>query len=413
MKRKLLKQMLSEWRANVWLVVELVVVIMALQVIFTALYTFYSLHDAGNSVDLRDIYVANLNVIGSESDEYTPYDSLHSRRTDVDMLLAKLRVNPNVEIVATGIRQSLPYNYNFWGSTLTLKQDGDKENLSYYVNRRQMSPEMIRVLGICGVNGETPDSLAALLAKGDILISPSEKYAFDGIEDPCLMSGKNVVAGWDTLKTYHVGAVAHGLKRTDYEPLFAGVCYEPLDPSDASVIAFRVKHGLGRRFAETLSDSEMQAGNLYLTDLQSLADMRDSCQVDINQSIRNFTVCAIFMMMVIFLGFLGVFWFRTQQRVTEIAVRKVHGATTGAIYARFFAEGLIMLGVAVILTIPFTYWMIQGDIMNLFDMPSGVTTVVAGAVITVVTLVVLILAGVYAPARKATRVNPADALKDM
>lgn len=405
--------MLSEWRTNIWLVVELVVVIMALQVIFTALYTFYSLHDTGNGIDLRDIYVARLNVIDSGSDEYTPYDSVHSKRTDMDMLLAKLRDNPNVEIVATGTTQSLPYNYNFWGSSLTLKQDGDKENLSYFVNRRMMSPEMIRVLGIHGIKGETPDSLAALLAKGDILISPGERYAFDGIKDPGLMSGKDVVAGWDTLKTYHVGAVAHGLRRTDYEPMFAGTCYEPLDPSDVSVIAFRVKPGQGRRFAESLSDRDMQAGNLYLTDLQSIEDMRDSCQVDINQSIRNFTVCAVFMMMVIFLGFLGVFWFRTQQRVTEIAVRKVHGATTGAIYARFFAEGLIMLGVAVILTIPFTYWMIQGDIMNLFDMPSGVTTVVVGAVITVVTLAVLILAGVYAPARKATRVNPADALKDM
>ena len=35
MKRKLFKQMLNEWRSNIWLVVELVIVLIVMQWIFT------------------------------------------------------------------------------------------------------------------------------------------------------------------------------------------------------------------------------------------------------------------------------------------------------------------------------------------------------------------------------------------
>ena len=38
MKRKLLKQMLNEWRSNVWIVLELVIVVLVLQLIFAILY---------------------------------------------------------------------------------------------------------------------------------------------------------------------------------------------------------------------------------------------------------------------------------------------------------------------------------------------------------------------------------------
>lgn len=41
MKRKLFKQMLNEWRSNIWLVVELVIVLIVMQWIFTLLSSLY------------------------------------------------------------------------------------------------------------------------------------------------------------------------------------------------------------------------------------------------------------------------------------------------------------------------------------------------------------------------------------
>lgn len=59
MKRKLFKQMLNEWRSNIWLVVELVIVLIVMQWIFTLLSSLYYIHKNSLPVDLGDIYVTD------------------------------------------------------------------------------------------------------------------------------------------------------------------------------------------------------------------------------------------------------------------------------------------------------------------------------------------------------------------
>lgn len=134
--------------------------------------------------------------------------------------------------------------------------------------------------------------------------------------------------------------------------------------------------------------------------------------MDVVQAVRSITACALFVLVMVFLGFLGTFWFRTQQRVPEIAIRKVNGATNRDIYLRFFAEGMILLAVAVVITMPLTIWIVT-NLAEIVEMPFDNNAEVAAVIISVVVLALLIIAGIYAPARKAAAVNPAEALKDM
>lgn len=62
MKRKLIKQMLNEWRTNIWLVVELVIVVCVLHFLFNSLYGIYLSYDSGKGMELENIYFANLNT---------------------------------------------------------------------------------------------------------------------------------------------------------------------------------------------------------------------------------------------------------------------------------------------------------------------------------------------------------------
>lgn len=144
--------------------------------------------------------------------------------------------------------------------------------------------------------------------------------------------------------------------------------------------------------------------------------MRDSANLREELAIRNFVICALFIMLVIFLGFLGTFWFRTQQRVSEIAIRKVNGATNRNIYARFMGEGMILLIVAVATVLLLNVGLFASETLTLGDLglPIGSYEVLGvGLSVSVISLVLIILAGIYAPARRATRVDPAIALKDM
>ena len=143
-----------------------------------------------------------------------------------------------------------------------------------------------------------------------------------------------------------------------------------------------------------------------------MSDKRDMCQMDITQVVQGITVCALFVLVMIFLGFLGTFWFRTQQRVPEIAIRKVNGATNRDIYMRFFAEGLLLLAVSVVIALPVTVWIVK-NLADIIEMDVTQSSLVAASIFSAVLLSLLIIAGIYAPARKGAAVNPAEALKDM
>lgn len=413
MKRKLIRQMLNEWKTNVWLVVELVIVVLVLQFIFALFYHTYQQHEYTTGQKLENIYCARTSLLDPESEGYTPYDSLHTAVNDMDMLLVKLRANPYVEIAAVGGFNALPYNYNFQGGTFYYKAAKGKSN-GLMANRRQMSPEMVELFGIRGMNGETPKQLADILRKGQIILSPLDRSFNPDAPDVSEFIGKDVYIGEDSLVTYRVGAIAYSMKRTDYEPAYAATAYMS-DRYDLSSVAVRVKPGMGNKFVESLSDADLQAGNLCLTRFKSIENMRDNAHLDINLQIRNFVVCGLFIMLVIFLGFLGTFWFRTQQRVSEIAIRKVNGATNGNIYSRFFAEGLLLLLLGVLFSLPVSLWFYLTDkLVETEIMPSvGVDVYLVATALTVLSLALLIVGGIYAPARRATRIDPAAALKDM
>lgn len=409
MKRKLLKQMLNEWRSNIWIVIELVIVLLVLQLISGILYSIFKLKEPVLHTDIKNIYVADINVLEKDSEGYIPYDSTHSAVTDLDMLMTKLRSNPYVEKAGYGNSNAIPYQYNFWGSKVSLPGD---EKRTCFINERGMSPEMLEVLEIRGERGETPGQLAEMLRKGYMLLSESELQYDDNAPKAAEFVGKDVVLDDDTPVTYHVGAVVQPMRRSDYEPSAYNTCYVLVEPNYSHKIALRVKPGTGHQFMESLTVADQQSGNVFLSDLSCLADKRDMCQMAIKQAISGITVCALFVLVMIFLGFLGTFWFRTQQRVSEIAIRKVNGATNSDIYRRFFAEGLILLTVAVIVAAPVTAWIVM-NLAELIELPFIGNSILWAVLCSIAVLALLIIAGIYAPARRAAAVNPAVALKDM
>ena len=412
MKRKLLNQMLNEWRPNIWLVLELVIVVCVLYALFSSLYSTYLIYNRSEGMELNDVYFASLNFIEEDNENHAPYDSIHSPETDYALLLANLRSNPYVEVVGGGSPNSLPYLYNYWGTQIEIPQKGDRTRLQYQVNKRQMSPDMLRVLRIHGVDGQSPDELAELIAKGDIIISdrdyhndPSEAKVDDFL-------GKDVYFYKDSLQTHHVGAIAYGMRRSDFEPMWSGNLYMNINFSDIKYVGIRVKPGTGHLFAESLSESDMQVGNLYLSDLKSIEDMRYSAQIEKYQDIRNKIIFAVFVLMVIFLGFLGSFWFRTQRRTQEIAVRMVAGARRRQVMARMISEALLLLVIATVPALCIDFLVGRAELLSTWEGSSFsmMRLWIAGA-ITFVQMTVMVVTGTALPAWKAMRISPSTALQ--
>ncbi len=409
MKRKLIMQMRNEWRSNVWMMIELFVVGLVLWMVFTVLNGLTALHQEPIQADYTDVYVGTFGTINR-------YDDEHGYEKDVEMLLTKLRSNPYVEIVGTG-SNALPYNFNYSGMALRTEIDGKTE--IYNGNWRRMSPETVKAIRLKGLNGETSDELAEIVRRGDLIIGTTEVSHTD--TDPLRWRGKQVMHAYDSTKMWTIAAIINGIRRSDYEPSDGTVIVNDTWHNDLIV---RVKEGQGRQFLSSLKDTDLEFGNLYVSNLQSVDNIKEDAHKDIKVTYRNVIVCAIFVLVSVFLGFLGSFWYRTQQRVPELALRKVNGATNSDLLRRFISEGLLLLVMPSLLLVPAGLVIIQiindatesegGSTfsMDFQGLPLGQWIIWAGLAMSVASLAIMIVAGIWMPARKAMKVEPAIALKD-
>ncbi|MDE7109271.1 MAG: FtsX-like permease family protein, partial [Muribaculaceae bacterium] len=211
---------------------------------------------------------------------------------------------------------------------------------------------------------------------------------------------------------YRVGDVIQNVRRNDYEPASSGTIIRLLDETWGQV-AVRVKPGMGRKFEEVFKDNkELRInGNVFLTELQSMSDVREANQRSIEINLRQLVVLVAFVLLTIFLGLLGTFWFRVQQRVGEIAIRKICGANRMNILTRIITEGLLLLAVAVVIATVILCIFVIPDFLEMTgrtDLWATTMWIGLGACILVALGIVVSL--LY-PALRAMKIEPAIAVK--
>ena len=91
------------------------------------------------------------------------------------------------------------------------------------------------------------------------------------------------------------------------------------------------------------SESQYRVGNIFISEVRSFKDIRRNVQQGYYNGMRNNITIMVFLLVNIFLGLLGTFWFRTQQRKSEIALHKAHGATNRMVFTRLVSEGWLLL----------------------------------------------------------------------
>ena len=115
------------------------------------------------------------------------------------------------------------------------------------------------------------------------------------------------------------------------------------------------------------------------------------------------------------------FWFRVQQRVSEIAIRKVCGANRKQIFVRLITEGLILLFVSTII-VSAIIWPVADKFMDKFIRMSNRISFMGASLIdnqvilimeitSVIVIAIGIIISLWYPARKAMQIEPAEAIK--
>lgn len=416
MKRSLISQMLNEWKTNIWLVVELMVVCIVIWLIFAGIWFNIDGLFMPRGFDPEDVYVLDVKWV----DEGSPYyidmdkDQIYEDRNE---LLRRIRNNKNVEYASLQYN-FLPYQYNYFGININIETLPD--SITYYGNVRMAEPDIIGVLNIKSLTGKTHEELIESLRRGEILISDNAPFEREFKPVSNFMGMKAYFDG-DSSNLFRIGDMVESVRRSDYEKSRAGTIIVPIsqdlyDGSDfdssGTGIILRVKSGKGKSFINDFKDdvSLRKLRNVYLSDLRSLDDMRDFLQRPTEVNIRLMVVISLFLLITIFLGLLGSFWFRVQQRVSEIAIRKTFGATDRSLFRRIIGEGLILLSVGIILASAIFWPFYETGIFYYSGIEWQTMFIIELIVVALMTIGVCV--SLFYPAYKAMKIEPAIAVKE-
>lgn len=178
-------------------------------------------------------------------------------------------------------------------------------------------------------------------------------------------------------------------------------------------VSVRVKPEADRNFADTFmqeKSDQVEIGNLYLQNIIPLSNIREDALRDGKGEMKTRLSILLFLLVNIFLGIVGTFWFRTRQRQGEMGLRMALGATRGQLRMTVLGEGLVLLTLAFI---PAVVICLNIAFANLIDsnlMDNSLLRFAGGMLVTFLLIAGMIIAGIWYPANEAAQLQPADAL---
>lgn len=415
MKRKLLTQIQNEWRSNLWLALELLIVSVVMWFITDYLYVRISIINEPRGFDTEHCYLIHFATLTEQAPDFIPDRSPEEHNSDILTFLDRLEKRPEVECVAMGQNA---YFYNGSNSYTKLSTDTFHTN----VLRRYVTPDFPKVFRIRGARGESPEQLAELLRDPyRILISDNALAKEYGIKTMKDFIGKEMYdhsfsdSVPSILKGSYIPARYDDYTSADWsKSMMSAMPQENYTFFNEMVV--RVRENMDKDFIDNLmkdADSHFRIGNLYIASVQSFDNIRAVHQRSDVQNMKTYFTGAAFLALNIFLGLLGTFWFRTQQRTSEIAIRKANGARRGDIFRRVIGEGELLL----LLVTPFAalidYGLVHFEINAYYHFTFfEPVRFFACLLISWGFMALMIFLGIVIPANRAMKIAPAVALKD-
>ncbi|MDE6161018.1 MAG: ABC transporter permease [Muribaculaceae bacterium] len=402
MDNKIIKQTVNEWRSNIWLMLELLVVSVVLWFVVDFVYTRAVLYARPLGFDTENCFYIEIGEDDSDA-EYSDELEADAHR----QILARLQRHPDVEAACLSLAAH-PYSPSRYNTALIA------DTLVLPTRQRMATPDFFRVFRVRGTHGETEEQLAEMLEQGKLVVAEN---TIRGLADNATRMRVSFYS--DTLTSMEIGAIIPAMRYSNFAQndddctTLRGL--KPDQYGEARDFSVRVRPGAADGFKERLmasADNDFSIGPYFVSDVKSFDDIKAQTHRDERLRLRNYIVVLAFLLGNIFMGLLGTFWFRTQQRIKDIAIRKVAGATRADIFRLLLCEGLLLLTMATPLA-----FLIDADIahLELNELLDGRYLdwgrLFAEAGITYALMAVMISLGISVPAWRATKIDPADALR--
>lgn len=411
----ILHQIINERRSNWALLAELLIVSSIVWYLVDSAYIMIVRAMEPTGFDTTNCYRVEIGAVNESS---TSYDAGHpvtpeSKIEDMWTLADRIKHDEDVEAVAFSVSND-PYQGSSMSTNLTY--DTITTNIMVHI----YEPDFLRVFRIHGINGESPEKLAKLLKDRNVFISEN---ALGGQYDLKRLIGKKVATSvFDTLP-HRIAAIIPDTRRFTWEESFpSGTMVLPFSDEFlngdfmVSSLSIRVKdsraEGFAERFGEKIKNKKMREGNFYVSGFNSYDKLRADSEFSQDTQMRFYTIAMVFLLVNVFLGLLGTFWFRTQRRFPEIGLQKAIGATNTDITLRLLCEAVALMtaafAVSLVIDVNIAYARLTTEYYG--------ETLTAGrfaacAAISYVLMLAIVCLGIWFPALKAVKAEPVEVLR--
>lgn len=402
--KNILKQLWNQRKANAWIATELLLVSIFLWVIADRMVFQYDVLNRPMGFEIEDTYRMYLEELSSMAPKYvSPEQSGSSSLEDQQTIFSRIRKVDGVEALSVS-SCAMPYSHCNSGNMYLAIHGND--SISENAMSRLVTPEYFKVFRI-----QTPQGkIAGQEHRHEMVVSE------DLADSLKLNRGDSIIILNDESKAF----ISEQCTKVRYAENWSDVCNAYLVIPETELVAehwideicIRLRSGMSEEQRTAVWEKIKEASSLNNYSFfyqKSFKDIRESYLSSFTDQIITGCWYAFFLLINIFLGVIGTFWFRTQHRRSEIALRLAVGASRRSVFALLISEGVILLSTMMILVIGI---MVNIGYFELLASNITVSRFFGGMLITWVLMIAMIVAGIWYPARQAMKVQPAEALRE-
>ncbi len=409
----------NERKTNAWIVVEYTLVFCILWFCCDYLYFMGKSYLEPLGFDIEHTYTIQL----GEKDEEENTETEEERYANALTLLDRISRYPGVESASLS-SAATPYSMSWMNDEFMINSD----SLWLGIQLRKITPGFLDVFKVKIETGRpfTPESSHDQHA----LISPDRSNMFGEYPKVTLpvSNVRTLLHGSENKELLTVIGRTAKVKTTFYQPYGSSV-FQPFSKNDYNLvwneIAVRVHSDADKNFAEQFTRDmreQLMIGPYFLASVTSLEDRRDTAAEweGVWANLNSVYAITAFLIINIFLGIIGTFWYRTQARRSEIGLRMALGASKRSIQTMLCLETLLLLLLSSIIGLNICLNIDQTDLLRTLGLPvadsvmagSGIEQYFINYALTFGFLALVSLGAVWYPAQQAASVLPVEALHE-
>lgn len=424
----ILKNLWNRRRSNAWLFIELIIITVVSWYMIDPTVVSVRQSLFPNGYDADSLVAFNVGRLPESSPAYNAAAAKDSAsvREDFDRMLATVASFDGASSVCTT-------TYAYFGSqgvsiNGSLAEGGTGENITYLNSYYIPHQKFFETYGISTLPGSpSPEELSEIGTGVVITRDLAEKY----------WPGENAVNKrlyntWNEDTNYvQVVGVVENVKYNPFYPSYA-LMMAPLelDLDWPGVVAVRLEKGVDKKqfvrdALSWFSDNLGVTGNFYLRSGSTYEELIDKLGKEQDYTMRNrHIVLSLFFLVNLILGVVGSFYLQIRRRVGEMGVHRSFGARSRHIFGMVMGESMTLTVVSFLigdllylqyalkngLSVGQRSW---GDVLQIDSWLNSFPQhfAIVSAIILLI-LLVCVAIGTFFPARRISRINPVDALRD-